>query len=533
MTSFAITIALSVLSLLLIKYFILDPLVLSPLSRVPGPKAFALTKWRLGYEDWRGTRTRTIQHLHSKYGPAVRIGPNEVSFNSLTALKTVYGPGSRYGRTAFYRMFDVYGEQNLFTFHSMEEHGSRKKLLSHAYSKSTVLKAPTTQLVEEKTRQYMELLDGEPNHVSDIFHTLHYYSLDNITSFIYGKHGSTSAMRGSGTDRALISDIMHPSRRKLSWCLVHMPSITKWMYSRTGFMSQLAKPFLPMQQPTTYTGIRKFALQAFENSQAEAEAFEPSEKTNGKERSIIAHLWQHHQTQKTNGMKDMQVASECADHFLAGIDTTSDTLMFLIWSLSLPENQQFQDKLRDEVLGLSTESLNQHGYPKAEDSDRCTYLHAIIKETLRLYAPLPSSEPRSVNNASVVDGYNIPADTVVSMSPYILHRNPHVFKDPLEFNPDRWVGPDATELNRWFWAFSSGGRMCIGMHLAMAEMTTLIATLYREYKTSIAPEFENATPGITARVEVFYDERFPKLQVNSSLFASELILIHLARRILA
>lgn len=67
----------------------------------------------------------------------------------------------------------------------------------------------------------------------------------------------------------------------------------------------------------------------------------------------------------------------------------------------------------------------------------------------------------------------------------------------------------------------------------MAEMTTLIAALYREYQTSIAPGFENTTPGITARVEVFYDDRFPKLQVNSSLFASQLILIHLARRILA
>jgi hypothetical protein len=67
----------------------------------------------------------------------------------------------------------------------------------------------------------------------------------------------------------------------------------------------------------------------------------------------------------------------------------------------------------------------------------------------------------------------------------------------------------------------------------MAEMTTLIAALYREYQTSIAPGFENTTPGITARVEVFYDDRFPKLQVNSSVFASQLILIHLARRILA
>lgn len=54
----------------------------------------------------------------------------------------------------------------------------------------------------------------------------------------------------------------------------------------------------------------------------------------------------------------------------------------------------------------------------------------------------------------------------------------------------------------------------------MAEMTTLIAALYREYQTSIAPGFEDTTPGITARVEVFYDERFPKLQVDSSLLAS-------------
>lgn len=48
----------------------------------------------------------------------------------------------------------------------------------------------------------------------------------------------------------------------------------------------------------------------------------------------------------------------------------------------------------------------------------------------------------------------------------------------------------------------------------MAEMTTLAATLYREYSTSIAPGFEDITPGITARVEVFFDERFPKMQVN-------------------
>ena len=49
--------------------------------------------------------------------------------------------------------------------------------------------------------------------------------------------------------------------------------------------------------------------------------------------------------------------------------------------------------------------------------------------------------------------------------------------------------------------------------LAMAEMTVLCAALYREYNTTIAPGFEDTSPAITARVETFYDERFPKVKV--------------------
>jgi hypothetical protein len=277
MASFTVKLLAIILLFCFVKVFFLDPFVFSALRRVPGPTSFAVTKWRLAYEDWRGRRTRTIAQLHSKYGPAVRIGPTEVSFNSLGALKTIYGPGSRFGRTAFYRMFDVYGEQNLFTFHSSEEHGTRKKLLSHAYSKSSVLQDKTTKMVEDKARRYVELIDSEPNGVSDVFLTLHYYSLDNITHFIYGGSGSTSALQGSEAHRALISDVMHPSRRRLSWCWVHIPAVTRWLYSRTGRMGQLVKHILPMQLPTTYTGIRTFALHAFNRFKMDRQSGKPGE----------------------------------------------------------------------------------------------------------------------------------------------------------------------------------------------------------------------------------------------------------------
>ena len=109
--------------------------------------------------------------------------------------------------------------------------------------------------------------------------------------------------------------------------------------------------------------------------------------------------------------------------------------------------------------------LNASGFPTVESSDKLEYLDAIIKETLRLYTPLPASEPRSFFQDVTIDGYLIPAKTVVSMSPFSLHRNKDVFKEPLTFNPERWLGSEkeVSEMKKWFWAFSSGGRMCIGM----------------------------------------------------------------------
>ncbi|KAJ5250507.1 Cytochrome P450 E-class group I [Penicillium chrysogenum] len=463
----------------------------SPLARIPGPKTFALTKFKLAYEDYKGTRTRKINALHQQYGPVVRIGPSEVTFNSTSALRAIYGAGSGFERTGFYHMFEVYGRKNMFSFPTAKQHGERKKLFAHAYAKSVMLKGQNAEMVEQK-----------------IFSTLHYFSLDTITEFLYGSFGKTACLEGLGQDRALIGDIIDTARRKLSWYAVHFPHFTEWLYSRTGISGCIAKWLYPMQLPTTYTGIRLHAMKATQKY-ASASASEKAGTS-----ALISRLWSHHHSEKPDGIDDLDIASECADHLLAGIDTTSDTLMFLIWALSRAENKRFQDKLIQEVCNIPEDSLNANGIPKVEISDRLPYLDAVIKETLRLYAPLPGSEPRSLPTAATIDGYTIPPRTVVSISPYALHRNPGVFKDPTKFNPDRWLDPskNVADMKKWFWAFSSGGRMCIGMHLAMAEMTTLVAAIYRKYKTTPMEDFGTVSPGITGRYEVFYDETCSKMR---------------------
>jgi cytochrome P450 len=219
-----------------------------------------------------------------------------------------------------------------------------------------------------------------------------------------------------------------------------------------------------MQKPSTYTGIRKHALDAYWSFHKAATA-EPTATL--AEPTIITQLWKSHESVKTSGagaLDSLDIASECADHLLAGIDTTADTLMFLIWALSRPQHEDVQRRLIDELRSLPQDAF-ENGVPKLEILDTLPVMNAIIRETLRLYSPLPASEPRSLMVDRAVDGYDIPAGTTISLSPYSLHRNEEVFTDPLKWDPDRWLGStgQVAEMNRWFWAFSSGGRMCIGL----------------------------------------------------------------------
>jgi hypothetical protein len=448
------------LILLLVHRFLVTPLSLHSLSRIPGPKLYASTKWRLARDDW-GRRTRTINDLHNQYGPVVRIGPNEIHFNSPTALRTIYGAGSGFERTAFYSMFDVYGRRNLFTFFGVADHAKRKRLLAHTYSKSAILKGNAASIIEDKIRDYLNLLEGAPRAEGvEIFSTLHYYSIDVITTFLYGSTdiGATTALQGTPNHVSLLGDIMDHSRRRLSWFAVHLPSLTSWLYTRTGHMERLFQPVLPMQKPATYTGIRAHALRAMRNYR------DANPETRAKaQESIIARLWK---VKDDAGLDELDVASEAADHLLAGIDTTSDTLMFLIWALSLPKNAHIQQKLIDECKGIDAPAVH-NGVVDLYVADQMPYLDAVIKETLRLYAPLPASEPRTSPVDVVIDGYNIPRGTVCSMAPYSLHRNADVFPKPLVWDPARWLkadgDPNLVEMKKWWWPFSSGARMCIGL----------------------------------------------------------------------
>lgn len=182
----------------------------------------------------------------------------------------------------------------------------------------------------------------------------------------------------------------------------------------------------------------------------------------------------HDDVEKTFDLVD--AAAENCDHMVAGIDTTGDALCFLMWELSQPRSLVFQERLRRE---LRDNAQSDSPVP----TDRLPFLDVVIQEGLRCFPAIPMSLPRVVPgrhwggrttkatrslpsgpDGRVIDGFFLPAGTIVSSQPYSVHRlDTAVFPDPDTFNPDRWLAQDGdADRKRLFFAFASGGRGCVG-----------------------------------------------------------------------
>ena len=159
---------------------------------------------------------------------------------------------------------------------------------------------------------------------------------------------------------------------------------------------------------------------------------------------------------------------------MAGFETTAIALTYATYWLS--QKLDIQAELREELRELQRSSTDAQGsnLPSFRHLEQLPLLHAVLMETLRLNAPIPGPQPRISLDGAMVGGYGKLAPGVrVSAQAYSLHRNPDIFPDPDEWQPLRWIAKDpqqeahVKDRSRWFWAFSSGGRMCIGSNFAM------------------------------------------------------------------
>ena len=118
------------------------------------------------------------------------------------------------------------------------------------------------------------------------------------------------------------------------------------------------------------------------------------------------------------------------------------------------------------------------------DSASLVYLHAVIKEVLRLHPPGPLlSWARLATSDVRVDGHLVPAGTTAMVNMWAITHDPDVWAEPAEFRPERFVGSgvDVRGQDLELLPFGSGRRMCPGYTLGLKMVQVTLANLLHAF----------------------------------------------------
>ncbi len=183
----------------------------------------------------------------------------------------------------------------------------------------------------------------------------------------------------------------------------------------------------------------------------------------------------HAQDEDGSRMTDRQLRDEVITLFLAGHETTALALSWTWWLLA--QNPRAEVKLHGELDAVLAGCS-----PTLEDLPKLRYTDHVISESMRLYPPAWGMARVAIEDAEI-GGYRIPKGSGVSLSQWVVHRDPRWFEAPQEFLPERWEGDLPKRLPRFaYFPFGGGPRQCIGNTFALMEAALLLATIAQKFR---------------------------------------------------
>jgi cytochrome P450 len=179
-------------------------------------------------------------------------------------------------------------------------------------------------------------------------------------------------------------------------------------------------------------------------------------------RDALDMLMSAHDRETGLPMPDPQIVSETMTLIVAGHETTASTLGW-VWYL-LSEHPKVEEKLARELCGVEIDKVS------FEDLPKFRYTRQVIEEAMRLYPPGWLMIRKALKDDHLGE-YFVPAGTEVYIAPYLIQRNPRLWNQPEEFDPDREEMQQPSDRHESASIpFSAGPRKCIGELLARVEM---------------------------------------------------------------
>ncbi|PYI33243.1 cytochrome protein [Aspergillus indologenus CBS 114.80] len=448
------------------------------LTAIPGPFLARFTRLWYFSRVWKGHFEADNLSLHAQYGPVVRIAPGHYSISERSAVKTVYGTGSRFPKSAWYEGWKHPSPDRwtLFPDRNIKRHSETRKRFSSLYSMSSLLH------YEEFADQCADLFRdrltefAQSGQTFDLHHWLQCYAFDVIGDITFGQRfgfldqgedieGAISALQKVMAYSTLIGiypewhpRVYEPLSRFTSSGPAGRSFVMRFVAAKIQQLNEQRKTHPQQDETTTTTPLK---TQDFLEKMALARDKDPEKVT------------------------DYHLFMMGNSNIIAGSDTTAISLSAILYHLL--RNPATLARLRREIDDF-TEQNRCSARVTFKESQAMPYLQAVMKEAIRLHSatglPLWREVPAG---GAEISGYHFPEGSVVGVNTWVAHYDEGVFPDARSFRPERWIEAEKGDparlqlMNEMYMPFGLGSRTCLGKHISILEMSKLIPQMVRDF----------------------------------------------------
>ncbi|KXJ84874.1 cytochrome P450 [Microdochium bolleyi] len=441
------------------------------LSKVPGPRHYAVTDvfylyhWIIG--DWH----TMLKGFHDKYGPIVRFGPYDISTISPESWKIIYGHKTDSSRT-----FDkdlrsqtetISGTPHIIMANN-EDHKRMRRTMAHAFSE----KALRGQ--EDVIQRYTSLLlsklseKAAKGEAVDLVAWYNYTTFDLIGDLSFGK---PFGCLESGQYSPLIAMIFGTIRKQ------PFPHAL----NRYPYLKPIARLFTSKRHAQDAISLfqlsHEVAMQRVKSGNTEREDF-------------MSYILRNNGRGKEQELSNEEISENAVILIAAGSETTATQLSGTTFQL-LTNRDKY-----DTLVAHIRDTFSSADKIDIVSVNQIDYLLATFSEGFRMYPPVPSHLPRIVpEGGETIDGHSIPAKTSASVPQWAAFQSSQNFYEPQRFVPERWL-PNAppcfaNDNREVLQPFSFGPRNCIGKNLAYAEMRLILTRLLYSFDLELLPQSSN------------------------------------------
>ncbi|KAI3329671.1 cytochrome P450 [Ustulina deusta] len=450
-------------------------LTFHPLAKFPGPFLCRVSYLQQCYYEaiLNGKFHHQLAGYHQKYGPVVRISPNEVHVNDAALYHEIYRQNSAFTKDPTSYALGV-SEAMAFTV-PVEKHRQKRKTLDPNFSKQRV------NMMEDGLYEELELVFDKIRHYEKrgqevpIMELYFCYTGDIISRYLFGK----SLGLVSSDDFIERAEQMR-SFTKGIWIAIHFQFIRNIMLALPRwFMAYLSNAWVKVLwhiENLSSEAIRQFDMER-------ALSKKPIDETIF-DRLLMEDARRQQKGKISRPLTFRELAEESTGILNAGTEPTATMLSYATYFwVKFPH---VQERILKELASVKIEN----GRLPLAKVENLPYFTGFVKESLRYMPLVPGRLPRTVPKGGLyVPAINdtIPEGFVVGMSHMAIHFDEEIFERPYDFLPERWTGDAGKELNHWLLSFSKGRTDCIGKTLAFAEMHLILSNLFARYEVLPTP----------------------------------------------